>query len=63
MWGAPLPPDDLAREVLSISSAEAVDITVRRLVLQPSTAHIGAREQVYSYARPAVSKLTPTTQR
>jgi hypothetical protein len=54
MWGALLPPDHLARETLqAVGEAEAVEIIVRRLVLQASTAHIEARQQVYSYPRSA----------
>jgi hypothetical protein len=52
IWGSLLPPDDLASEALAaVPDATGVEIVVRRLVLDPSTAHITAREQRYQYQR------------
>ena len=52
IWGALLPPDDLALGVLeAVPDAGGVEIVVRRLVLDPATAHIAAREQRYRYKR------------
>lgn len=52
IWGALLPPNELARGVLeAVADAEGVEIVVRRLVLDPSTSHIASRHHTYRYAR------------
>lgn len=52
IWGELLPPDDLARRILdAVPRAQAVEVVVRRLVLDPSTADLRARTSRYSYAR------------
>lgn len=52
MWGALLPPAELAHQTLeAIADAEAAEIVVRRLLLRAPTAHIEVREQTYIYPR------------
>jgi hypothetical protein len=61
MWGALLPPDDLARRALEVvTDAASVEIRVRRLLLNPETALIESSEQVYRYPSGATLDLIST---
>lgn len=50
MWGGLLAPDDLGREALrTAGDADEVEIVVRRLVIDPATSRLAAREERYTY--------------
>ena len=50
MWGGLLAPDDLGREALrAAGDADEVEIIVRRLVIDPATSRLAAREETYTY--------------
>ncbi len=50
MWGGFLAPDNLGREALrAAGDADAVEIMVRRLAIDPATSLLAAREQTYTY--------------
>lgn len=52
VWGTWVTPDSLARRIFeAVPRAERVDIVVRHLGLDPSTARIGAREYEYRLYR------------
>ena len=50
MWGGLLAPDNLGREALrAAGDADVVEIIVRRLVIEPATSRLTAREETYTY--------------